>query len=203
MRKRSGFQGCLRTRPGRRPACLSQDGLKTKGRMRIRDFGFAERLALVPIEVVPAVKWRVVRGSGAFRDFSSFLTGFRVEGRRLDLARPCLARRVGPRGCRPHACVAAVASRQGLFDKRVRPGHSFRPLRCARCRRAPYWRGCGPRWGRLHSGNGCVSGDELHRRVHIYVSFRRPKGDARCPADRDRGDGVGLALWVAAVVAGG
>ncbi len=57
VKRRSGFQvvyGPIRAED--LPAFL-KDGLKATRRMRAKDFPFMERLALVPMEVVPAVKW--------------------------------------------------------------------------------------------------------------------------------------------------
>jgi acetyl-CoA decarbonylase/synthase complex subunit gamma len=60
VRKRSGFQVVYGpVRADDLPAFL-KDGLKATGRMRTKDFSFMERLALVPIEVVPAVKWALL-----------------------------------------------------------------------------------------------------------------------------------------------
>ena len=56
VRRRSGFQVVYGpVRADDLPAFL-KGGLKASGRMRTKDFGFMERLALVPMEVVPAVK---------------------------------------------------------------------------------------------------------------------------------------------------
>ncbi len=42
--------------------------------MRVKDFGFMERLALVPMEVVPAVKSGLIAAAGLL--FSAFFAGF-------------------------------------------------------------------------------------------------------------------------------
>ncbi len=66
VRKLSGFQviyGPVRAEdiPG-----FLQQGLKAEGRMRAKDFGFMERLALVPMEVVPAVRSGLLALAGLF-----------------------------------------------------------------------------------------------------------------------------------------
>ena len=66
VKKRSGFQvvyGPVRAEDI--PEFLKQ-GLKAEERMRIKDFGFMERLALVPMEVVPAVKSGLFAAAGLF-----------------------------------------------------------------------------------------------------------------------------------------
>lgn len=74
MRKRSGFQVVFGpVRAGDLRAFLTE-GLKTKGRMRVRDFGFAERLALVPMEIVPALKGALPAAAALFV-ISFILTG--------------------------------------------------------------------------------------------------------------------------------
>lgn len=66
VKKRSGFQviyGPVRAEdiPG-----FMDRGLRTEERMRIKDFGFMERLALVPMEVVPAVRSGLIAIAGLF-----------------------------------------------------------------------------------------------------------------------------------------
>lgn len=66
VKKRSGFQviyGPVRAEDI--PAFLNQ-GLKAEERMRTKDFGFMERLVLVPMEVVPAVKSALLAAAGLF-----------------------------------------------------------------------------------------------------------------------------------------
>ncbi|OPY66470.1 MAG: Corrinoid/iron-sulfur protein large subunit [Syntrophorhabdaceae bacterium PtaU1.Bin034] len=66
VKRRSGFQviyGPVRAED--LPAFLKQ-GLKAEGRMRTKDFGFMERLALVPMEVLPAVKTALPAVAGLF-----------------------------------------------------------------------------------------------------------------------------------------
>ena len=137
VRRRSGFKVVYGpVRADDLPAFL-HGGLKATGRMRTKDFPLAERLALVPIEVVPAVKWGIV-AAAALSVLSFFISGFSPsKAAGWTLARRRLARLGGLRGRRTHARAAAVASRQGLFDKGARPWSSFRPLRCAGRRRAP------------------------------------------------------------------
>jgi acetyl-CoA decarbonylase/synthase complex subunit gamma len=75
VRRRSGFQvlyGPVRAED--LPAFLKND-LKATGLMRTKDFRFAERLALVPIEVVPAVKWAII-ASAALYILSFLVSGF-------------------------------------------------------------------------------------------------------------------------------
>jgi acetyl-CoA decarbonylase/synthase complex subunit gamma len=75
VRRRSGFQvvyGPVRAED--LPAFLKND-LKATSLMRTKDFRFAERLALVPIEVVPAVKWAVL-ASAALYILSFLVSGF-------------------------------------------------------------------------------------------------------------------------------
>jgi acetyl-CoA decarbonylase/synthase complex subunit gamma len=74
VRKRSGFQVVFGPiRADDLPAFLT-DGLKTIGRMRVKDFGFAERLALVPMEIVPALKGALPAAAALFV-ISFILTG--------------------------------------------------------------------------------------------------------------------------------
>ncbi len=66
VKKRSGFQvlyGPVRAEDI--PEFLKKD-LKAEERMRVKDFGFMERLALVPMEVVPAVKSGLIAAAGLF-----------------------------------------------------------------------------------------------------------------------------------------
>lgn len=66
VKKRSGFHviyGPVRTEDI--PEFLRQ-GLKAEERMRTKDFSFTERLALVPMEVVPAVKSGLLAAAGLF-----------------------------------------------------------------------------------------------------------------------------------------
>ncbi len=70
VKKRSGFQvlyGPVRAEDI--PEFLKKD-LKAEERMRVKDFGFMERLALVPMEVVPAVKSGLIAAAGLL--FSAF-----------------------------------------------------------------------------------------------------------------------------------
>ena len=66
VKKRSGFQviyGPVRAED--LPAFL-KEGLKAKGRMRTKDFGLTERMALVPMEVVPALKGALLAAAALF-----------------------------------------------------------------------------------------------------------------------------------------
>ncbi|MGD0229520.1 MAG: mercury methylation corrinoid protein HgcA [Syntrophorhabdales bacterium] len=66
IRMRSGFQVVYGpVRAGDLPAFL-KDGLKATGRMRTKGFGFMERLALVPMEVVPAARTALPAGAVLF-----------------------------------------------------------------------------------------------------------------------------------------
>ena len=74
VKKRSGFQviyGPVRAEDI--PEFLKQ-GLKAEERMRTVDFGFMDRLALVPMEVVPAIK------SGLYAAVSLFVLCFLLSG---------------------------------------------------------------------------------------------------------------------------
>jgi acetyl-CoA decarbonylase/synthase complex subunit gamma len=75
VRRRSGFQVVYGpVRADDVPAFL-KNGLKATGRMRRKDFRFTERLALVPREVVPAVKWAIL-AAAALYVLSFFVSGF-------------------------------------------------------------------------------------------------------------------------------
>ncbi len=75
VRRRSGFKVVYGpVRADDLPAFL-HGGLKATGRMRTKDFPLAERLALVPMEVVPAVKWGIV-AAAALSVLSFFISGF-------------------------------------------------------------------------------------------------------------------------------
>lgn len=66
VKKRSGFQvlyGPVRAEDI--PEFLKKV-LKAEERMRVKDFGFMERLTLVPMEVVPAVKSGLIAAAGLF-----------------------------------------------------------------------------------------------------------------------------------------
>ncbi len=75
VRKRSGFQVVYGpVRADDLPAFL-KDGLKATGRMRTKHFSFMERLALVPMEIVPAVKGALPVAAALFV-LSFFVSGF-------------------------------------------------------------------------------------------------------------------------------
>lgn len=66
VKRRSGFQviyGPIRADDV--PAFLKNDLRATDG-MRTKDFNLAERLALVPIEIVAAVKWAIIGAAGLY-----------------------------------------------------------------------------------------------------------------------------------------
>ncbi len=64
VRQRSGFQVVYGpVRADDLPAFL-KNGLKATGRMRTKDFCLNERLALVPMEVVPGLKWGILAAAG-------------------------------------------------------------------------------------------------------------------------------------------
>ncbi len=78
VKKRSGFQviyGPVRAEDI--PEFLKQ-GLKVEGQMRIKEFGFTERLALVPMEVVPAVRIGLFVAAGLFV-LSFLFSGFSLS----------------------------------------------------------------------------------------------------------------------------
>ena len=82
VKRRSGFQvvyGPVRAED--LPAFLTRS-LKAEGRMRTKDFGFRERLALVPMEVVPALKVALPAAAGLF--LLSFLAAGFSLSRALD-----------------------------------------------------------------------------------------------------------------------
>jgi acetyl-CoA decarbonylase/synthase complex subunit gamma len=83
VRVRSGFHVVYGpVRADDLPAFL-RGGLKATGRMRTKDFGFMERLALVPMEVVPAAKGALLVAAALFV-LSFFVSGLSVS-RALDL----------------------------------------------------------------------------------------------------------------------
>ncbi len=78
VKKRSGFQviyGPVRAEDI--PEFLGK-GLKAEERMRTKDFGFKERLALVPMEVVPAVRLALLAAAGLFV-LSLLFSGFSIS----------------------------------------------------------------------------------------------------------------------------
>jgi hypothetical protein len=78
VRQRSGFQVIYGpVRADDLPAFL-QNGLKATDPMRTKDFRFTERLALVPIEVVAAVKWGAI-AAVALYILSFLISGFSVS----------------------------------------------------------------------------------------------------------------------------
>jgi acetyl-CoA decarbonylase/synthase complex subunit gamma len=78
VRQRTGFQVIYGpVRAADLPAFL-KNGFKVTGRMRTKDFPFAERLALVPIEVAPAVKWAIL-AAAALYVLSFLVSGFSVS----------------------------------------------------------------------------------------------------------------------------
>lgn len=82
IRQRSGFQVVYGpVRADDVPAFL-KNGLKVTGRMRTKDFGFMERLALVPMEVIPAAKAALVVAAALFV-LSFFVSGLSAS-RALD-----------------------------------------------------------------------------------------------------------------------
>ncbi len=82
VKMRSGFQVVYGpVRADDLPAFL-RDGLKATGRMRTKDFPFAERLALVPMEVVPAGKAALLAAAALFI-LALFLSGLSAS-RALD-----------------------------------------------------------------------------------------------------------------------
>jgi acetyl-CoA decarbonylase/synthase complex subunit gamma len=82
VRMRSGFHVVYGpVRADDLPAFL-KGGLKATGRMRTKDFGFTERLALVPMEVVPAARAALLAAAALFV-LSFFVSGFSAS-RALD-----------------------------------------------------------------------------------------------------------------------
>jgi acetyl-CoA decarbonylase/synthase complex subunit gamma len=82
VRKRTGFQVVYGpVRADDLPAFL-RDGLNATGRMRTKSFGFMERLALVPMEVIPAAKAALVVAAALFV-LSFFVSGLSAS-RALD-----------------------------------------------------------------------------------------------------------------------
>jgi acetyl-CoA decarbonylase/synthase complex subunit gamma len=82
VRKRSGFEvvyGPVRADDLR---AFLRDGLVAAGRMRTKDFGFMERLALVPMEIVPAAKGALPVAAALF-GLSFFVSGLSAS-RALD-----------------------------------------------------------------------------------------------------------------------
>jgi acetyl-CoA decarbonylase/synthase complex subunit gamma len=78
VRRRSGFQVIFGpVRADDLPAFL-ENGLKATGRMRTKDFPLVERLALIPMEVVPAIKWAVV-AVAALYVLSFLASGFSIS----------------------------------------------------------------------------------------------------------------------------
>jgi len=66
VKKRSGFQVIYGPVKAEDIPEFLRQGLKAKERMRTKDFGLMERLALVPMEVVPAVKSALIAAAGLF-----------------------------------------------------------------------------------------------------------------------------------------
>ena len=66
VKRRSGFQVVYGPVEAEEIPLFLEKGLKAKERMRRKDFGFMERLALVPMEVVPAVRLGLPVAAGLF-----------------------------------------------------------------------------------------------------------------------------------------
>ena len=78
VRMRSGFQVIYGPVRADDVSAFLKNGLKVTGRMRTKDFPFAERLAPVPIEVAPAVKWATL-AAAALYILSFLVSGFSVS----------------------------------------------------------------------------------------------------------------------------
>ena len=66
VKKRSGFQVVYGPVKAEDIPGFLENGLKADERMRTKEFGFRERLALVPMEVVPAVRTGLFGAAGLF-----------------------------------------------------------------------------------------------------------------------------------------
>ena len=78
VKKRSGFQVVYGPVKAEDIPGFLENGLKADERMRTKEFGFRERLALVPMEVVPAVRTGLFGAAGLFV-LCFLLAGFSIS----------------------------------------------------------------------------------------------------------------------------
>lgn len=78
VKNRSGFQVTYGPVRADDIATFLTNGLKATGRMRAKHFPLGERLALVPMEIIPAMKW-AIPAVVALAIFSFLVSGFSVS----------------------------------------------------------------------------------------------------------------------------
>jgi len=114
------------------PVCASdlpaflKNGLEATSAMRTKGFNMLERLVLVPIELVAASKRPYLLSPPLLFSRSS-LRFLLVSNGRVHVCRLCRSGHVHFRGCRLHASIPAMASRQSFFNKGARGGSCCRP----------------------------------------------------------------------------
>ncbi|HAR95768.1 MAG TPA: acetyl-CoA synthase subunit gamma [Deltaproteobacteria bacterium] len=88
VRQRTGFQVIYGPIRADDLTAFLKGGLKATGEMRVKEFPFAERLALVPIEIVAAVKWTLFVAAVLYL-VAFFISGF-SPSKATDLTLPAV-----------------------------------------------------------------------------------------------------------------
>ena len=164
--------------------------------MRIKTFPLRERVVLIPMELVSAMKWALVLFAALF-----ILSGLLGSGALLVERRPAHGSlHCCGTGCRgtlrwgPDSDLSALAPGPGLFPEGHVAGSPARPcavfLPVESCGGFP-WTPGGTGLAAADPRACKLSGHEFYRRLNLYLAFRCEEGDAVGPAAPDRGRGRG------------